>query len=383
MHFRKVFVLIIPLKYNYMSKKSYKILVSGGGTGGHIFPALSIANALKRRNADTEILFVGAENRMEMERVPAAGYKIVGLPVSGFDRRRLWRNVKVLFRLYKSMRIARKVLKDFCPDMAVGVGGYASGPMLKAAQKRGIPTLLQEQNSYAGVTNKLLAKNANAICVAYENMERFFPADKIILTGNPVRADILNVAETQAQAKEALGFDATRPLVLVVGGSLGARTINDSMAVSLDAITSTGASVLWQTGKLYADECSAKAQGYPTVKAQPFISNMGVAYRAADIVVSRAGASTISELQLLGMPAILVPSPNVAEDHQRKNAQALVDKDAAVMILDAECKDKLAQEVTSLLNDEEKRSRMSANVLKMALRDADEKIVDTIYNILK
>lgn len=366
-----------------MSKRSYKILVSGGGTGGHIFPALSIANALKRRNVETEILFVGAENRMEMERVPAAGYKIVGLPVSGFDRRRLWRNVKVLYRLFKSMRLARKVLKDFRPDMAVGVGGYASGPMLKAAQKRGIPTLLQEQNSYAGVTNKLLAKNADAICVAYENMERFFPADKIILTGNPVRADILNVTETQAQAKEALGFDATRPLVLVVGGSLGARTINDSMAVSLDAITSTGASVLWQTGKLYADECYAKAQGYPTVKAQPFISNMGVAYRAADIVVSRAGASTISELQLLGMPAILVPSPNVAEDHQRKNAQALVDKDAAVMILDPECKEKLAQEVTLLLSDEEKRSRMSANVLKMALRDADEKIVDTIYNILK
>lgn len=366
-----------------MSKKSYKILVSGGGTGGHIFPALSIANALKRRNAKTEILFVGAENRMEMERVPAAGYKIVGLPVSGFDRRRLWRNIKVMYRLFKSMKIARKVLKDFRPDMAVGVGGYASGPMLKAAQKRGIPTLLQEQNSYAGVTNKLLAKKAEAICVAYENMERFFPADKIILTGNPVRADILNVAETQAQAKEILGFDSTRPLVLVVGGSLGARTINESMAVSLDTITSTGASVLWQTGKLYAEECCVKAKDYASVKAQPFISNMGIAYRAADIVVARAGASTISELQLLGMPAILVPSPNVAEDHQRKNAQALVDKDAAVMILDAECKEKLAQEVTSLLYDEEKRSRMSANVLKMALRDADEKIVDTIYNILK
>ena len=364
-----------------MSKKSYKILVSGGGTGGHIFPALSIANALKRRNADTEILFVGAENRMEMERVPAAGYKIVGLPVSGFDRRRLWRNVKVLFRLYKSMRIARKVLKDFCPDMAVGVGGYASGPMLKAAQKRGIPTLLQEQNSYAGVTNKLLAKNANAICVAYENMERFFPADKIILTGNPVRADILNVAETQAQAKEALGFDATRPLVLVVGGSLGARTINDSMAVSLDAITSTGASVLWQTGKLYADECCAKAQGYPTVKAQPFISNMGVAYRAADIVVSRAGASTISELQLLGMPAILVPSPNVAEDHQRKNAQALVDHDAAVMILDADATSALAQSVKTLLADKKRLATLAKNVKAMAQERSDERIVDCIYNL--
>ncbi len=366
-----------------MSKTAKKILVSGGGTGGHIFPALSIANALKRRDPETEILFVGAEDRMEMERVPAAGYKIVGLPVCGFDRKRLWRNFKTLYKLYKSMCIARGVLKSFQPDLAVGVGGYASGPMLKAAQKRNIPTLIQEQNSYAGVTNKLLAKEAKAICVAYENMECFFPSDRIVLTGNPVRADLLTAKETQDEAKRLLGFDAERPLVLVVGGSLGARTINDSMKTALDEITAAGASVMWQTGKLYADECRVHAEGREHVKAMPFISNMGIAYRAADIVVSRAGASTISELQLLGKPSILVPSPNVAEDHQRKNAQALADKDAAVMVLDRDSQECLAKEIVSLLNDETRRRAMAGNVLKMALRDADEKIVDIIYDLLK
>lgn len=363
-------------------EKTYKVLVSGGGTGGHIFPALSIANALKRRNNNTEILFVGAEGRMEMERVPAAGYEIVGLPVCGFDRRRLWRNIKVLFKLWKSMRRAQKVLRDFQPDIAVGVGGYASGPMLKEAQKKGIPTLLQEQNSYAGVTNKLLAKKANAICVAYEEMERFFPADKIILTGNPVRANILNCELTQQQAKEQLGFDPSRKLVLVVGGSLGARTINDSVAIALDQIISTGAQVMWQTGKIYAQECSQIAQGKNGVIATAFISNMNVAYRAADLVVSRAGAGTISELQLLGMPVLLVPSPNVAEDHQRKNAQALVDKNAAVMLLDADCRSKLSHEVIALLDDDARREELSRNIKKMALVDADEKIVDKIYELL-
>ena len=365
------------------NKKSYKVLISGGGTGGHIFPALSIANALRRRDAGTEILFVGAENRMEMERVPAAGYRIVGLPVSGFDRRRIWRNFKVLIRLFKSMMIARKVLREFCPDIAIGVGGYASGPMLKAAQKNGIPTLLQEQNSYAGVTNKLLAKKADAICVAYDGMDAFFPADRIILTGNPVRADILNVKETQAEAKRQLGFDAEKPLVLVVGGSLGARTINESIAVALEKIVVSGASVLWQTGKLYADECAGIADGYETVKAMPFISRMDIAYRAADIVVSRAGAGTISELQLVGLPSILVPSPNVAEDHQRKNAQALADKDAAIMILDCDSHDRLGKEIVSLLKDDSRRVSLSENIKKMALAEADEKIVDKIYNILE
>lgn len=364
-------------------KTPYNILISGGGTGGHIFPALSIANALKRRNPQTRILFVGAENRMEMERVPAAGYEIVGLPVCGFDRKRLWRNFKVLAQLFRSMRLARKVLDDFTPDIAIGVGGYASGPMLKAAQKRNIPTLLQEQNSYPGVTNKLLARRAEKICVAYDGMERYFPAEKIIKTGNPVRADLLNVKESSSQAKLLLGFDPRRRLVLVVGGSLGARTINDSVSVALDEIVSAGASVLWQTGRLYADECCAKAQGRESVKAMPFITDMGMAYRAADIVVSRAGASTISELQLLGKTVILVPSPNVAEDHQRKNAQALADNGAAVMILDADCRASLAREVKALLSDESRCDAMSANILKMALCESDEKIVDAIYEILQ
>lgn len=363
-------------------KRKYRILVSGGGTGGHIFPAVSIANALRRRDKDTEILFVGALGRMEMEKVPAAGYEIVGLPVSGFDRHNLLRNFKVLFRLWKSMRKARKVLRDFRPDIAVGVGGYASGPMLKAAQKRGIPTLLQEQNSYAGVTNKLLAAKADAICTAYEGMERFFPADKILLTGNPVRADILKASVTKEEAKKELGFPADKPLVLVVGGSLGARTVNDSVAASLDAIAATGSYLLWQTGKLYADECARAVEGHPTVKATPFISRMDLAYRAADLVVSRAGAGTISELQLLGLPVILVPSPNVAEDHQRKNAQALVDRDAAVMILDADCREKLAPTVAALMADSDRRATLGKNISAMALRDADEKIVDRIYEIL-
>lgn len=358
-----------------------KILISGGGTGGHIFPALSIANALRRRMPDCEILYVGAEGRMEMERVPAAGYKIIGLPVAGFDRKRLWRNIPVLWKLWKSMRLARKTVRDFRPDCAVGVGGYASGPTLKAAQKAGVPTLIQEQNSYAGVTNKLLAKNARAICCAYTGMERFFPAESIVLTGNPVRADLAECALTQAEAKKSLGFDPERPLVLVVGGSLGARTINEALGAALPAITATGAQVMWQTGKLYVNEFAPVAAQFPGVKASAFIADMAVAYRAADLVVSRAGAGTISELQLLGKAAILVPSPNVAEDHQRKNAEALAGVGAAEMILDADARRELGPAVTSLLDDDVKRARLSANAAAMALTGADEKIVDKILEI--
>lgn len=364
-------------------KHNLRVLISGGGTGGHIFPALAIANALKRHNPDTEILFVGAENRMEMERVPAAGYQIVGLPVRGFDRKRLWRNVKVMLCLWKSMRLARKIIRDFNPDVAVGVGGYVSGPVLKAAQKRGIPTIIQEQNSYAGVTNKLLARNASAICVAYDRMERFFPEEKIVKTGNPVRADIADATCSPEEAKRQLGFDPSRPLVVVVGGSLGARVINNSMKLALKKIVDAGASVLWQTGKLYADECRRAAEGTNNATATPFVSRMDLAYRAADLVVSRAGASTISELQIIGVPAILVPSPNVAEDHQRKNAQALVDADAAVMLLDAECEARLTDTVISLLNDQKRRDTLAANVKKMAMRSADDKIVEIIDNLLK
>ena len=364
------------------SNSPLKVLISGGGTGGHIFPAVAIANALRRRDPRTEIHFVGALGRMEMERVPAAGYDITGLPVAGFDRKRLWRNFSVVMKLMRSLRLARKVLRDFNPDIAVGVGGYASGPMLKQARKAGIPTLLQEQNSYAGVTNKLLAKKADKICVAYEGMERFFPAESIVMTGNPVRADILQSSLSPADARRKLGMDPDRPMVLVVGGSLGARSINDSIARYLSDIVATGAQVLWQTGKLYATECQAVAEKHPHVTAVPFISDMAAAYRAADLVVSRAGASTISEIQLLGVPSVLVPSPNVAEDHQRKNALALADRNAAVMVQDADAPQQLGRVIAELMAQPDRRATLGRNAAEMALRNSDEKIVDCIYQIL-
>lgn len=359
-----------------------RVLVSGGGTGGHIFPAVSIANEVRRRHPDAEILFVGAEGRMEMQRVPAAGYDIKGLPVAGLDRRRLWRNFAVLGKLWRSLRMANGILRDFRPDIAVGVGGYASGPMLKAAQRHGIPTLLQEQNGYPGVTNKLLAKKADAICVAYDNMDRWFPADRIVMTGNPVRAAITAVTATPAEAKKALGFDPGRPLVLSVGGSLGARTVNEAISAAIPQIEKAGAQLLWQTGKLYADECSAKAQGHPDVHASAFIDDMAMAYRAADLVVSRAGAGTISELQLVGAPVILIPSPNVAEDHQRKNALALVDKGAAVMIEDAEATAKLGAELERLLADADTRRSMSQSIKAMSRPNAASDIVDRLEQIV-
>ena len=368
------------------SNQQMRVLVSGGGTGGHIFPALSIANEVRRRYPDAEILFVGAQGRMEMEKVPAAGYKIIGLPVSGFDRKRLWRNFGVLARVYKSMGMARKILKEFKPDIAVGVGGYASGPMLKAAQKQGIPTLLQEQNSYAGVTNKLLAAQADCICVAYEGMERFFPKEKIVLTGNPVRRNLLECGATPEQARQAMGVDPVKKTILIIGGSLGARTINNAIIGGLKKIGETyGVQVIWQTGKIYDQQCSEalNASGVKNVVQIPFISNMDMAYRAADIVVSRAGASSISELQLLGKPAILVPSPNVAEDHQTKNALALVNRDAAIMVTDAEAETQLVDTMISAVLDEDALSRLGGNVLQMALSNAAERIVDELEKIIE
>ena len=367
------------------SKKQLKVLVSGGGTGGHIFPALSIANEMRRRHPDAKILFVGAEGRMEMEKVPAAGYNIIGLPVSGFDRKHLLRNFKVLARLFKSMTLARKILKDFKPDIAIGVGGYASGPMLKEAQKQGIPTLLQEQNSYAGVTNKLLASKADCICVAYEGMERFFPEDRIVLTGNPVRRNLLDCGATPEQARQAMGADPNKKTILIIGGSLGARTINNAIIQGLKEIGETyGVQVIWQTGKLYDQPCreALEASGVKNVVQMPFISNMDMAYRAADLVVSRAGASSISELQLLGKAVILVPSPNVAEDHQTKNAMALVNRDAAMMVTDAEASSRLVSTMLSTVVDEEMIATLSRNVQQMALRDAAERIVDEAEKII-
>ena len=367
-------------------KKNMRFLISGGGTGGHIFPAISIANEIRRRNPDAEILFVGAENRMEMEKVPAAGYAIKGLPVCGFDRKNLLRNVKVLVRLYESMRKARTILREFAPDIAIGVGGYASGPMLKAAQKRGIPTLIQEQNSYAGVTNKLLATKACAICVAYEGMERFFPADKIVLTGNPVRRNLLLCPMAKEDARRSFGLDPDRRTILVVGGSLGARTVNESIIAALPMIAATAdVQVIWQTGKYYDRSTREALEKSPAknVVRMPFISNMDVAYRAADLVVSRAGASSISELQLLGMPSILVPSPNVAEDHQTKNALALADRNAAIMVRDADSVAELGARMLAVAHDDKLLASLAGNVAKMALRNADERIVDCVMRIIE
>lgn len=363
-----------------MSSK-YKILISGGGTGGHIFPALSIANAVKRR-LDADILFVGADNRMEMEKVPAAGYEIKGLPVAGFDRKNLLRNIGVLLKLRKSMSIARRIVKDFKPDIAIGVGGYCSGPTLKAAQKAGVPTLLQEQNSYAGVTNKLLAKKAKKICVAYPEMERFFPADKIVMTGNPVRKDLLSQTITAEKARERFGLNPKLPTVLVVGGSLGARTLNESMEAGIRRLYEEGIQVIWQTGKNFGDRGPAAAKNLEGVVVTRFISDMASAYAAADLVVSRAGAGSISELELLGKPSVLVPSPNVAEDHQTKNARALSDKGAAILVEDAKAADSLVDEIIALIEDRKKLADMSAKIRELALPDSDEKIVDEIVKIL-
>ena len=363
-----------------------KVLVSGGGTGGHIFPALSIANEIKRRMPQAQILFVGAEGRMEMERVPAAGYEIKGLPVRGFDRKNLLRNVKVLMDLRRSMKLARNILKEFQPNVAVGVGGYASGPMLKECQKAGIPILLQEQNSYAGVTNKLLAKKAQCICVAYEGMERFFPADKIVMTGNPVRRNLLECNATVEEARQAFGLDNDKRTVLIIGGSLGARTINDSIIAGLDVIAEhDDVQVIWQTGKIYDDRCreALEASKATNVKQMAFISNMDLAYRAADLVISRAGASSISELQLLGKASILVPSPNVAEDHQTKNAMALVNRNAALMIPDAEATNKLVDVMLNTIEQEAVLQKLGDNVEKMALRNSAEVIVDKVLQIAR
>lgn len=365
-----------------MEDKKYHILISGGGTGGHIFPALSIANAIKRRiNAD--ILFVGADNRMEMERVPAAGYKIVGLPVAGFDRRHLLKNIGVLIKLRKSLSMARKIVKDFKPDIAIGVGGYCSGPTLKAAQKAGVPTLLQEQNSYAGVTNKLLAKKAESICVAYPGMERFFDAGKILLTGNPVRKDLLATVKTPEEARSSFGLKPDKPTVLCIGGSLGALTINESIEKEIKRISERGIQVIWQTGKSYYPRAQKAVKGLEGVAVTPFISNMSAAYSAATLVVSRAGAGTISELELLGKPVILVPSPNVAEDHQTKNAKALSEKGAALLVPDAESRDILGEKIITLINAPEELKKMGENIIKLALPDSDEKIVDEVIKILK
>ena len=362
-------------------KHKPRILISGGGTGGHIFPALSIAEELRRR-LDAEILFVGAENRMEMTRVPEAGYRIIGLPVAGFDRKRLWRNIKVISKLISSLGKAKKIIKDFKPEIVIGVGGYASGPVLKAAQRAGIPTLIQEQNSFAGVTNKLLAKKASSICVAYDGMERFFPADRIVKTGNPIRQKLLSGDLGRKEALESFGLSADKKTLLVVGGSLGALTINESLEKGLKDLVSSGIQVIWQTGKNFGNRGPSASKGLKGVVVTPFISDMAAAYKGADLVISRAGAASISELQVLGKPAILVPSPNVAEDHQTHNAMALVKKDAAVLIKDSEAREKLVREALRLLSDQDRLKTMSEHISEMAITDSAQRIGDEIERLL-
>ena len=354
-------------------KDNLRIIISGGGTGGHIFPAVSIANAIKEQHPDAEILFVGAEGRMEMQRVPAAGYKIIGLPVAGFDRKHLLKNISVLIKLMRSQIKARRIIKDFKPYAAVGVGGYASGPTLKMAGMMGIPTLIQEQNSYAGVTNKLLAKKACKICVAYEGMERFFDKEKIILTGNPVRQGLLNHNISREDAVRSFRLDPAKKTILIIGGSLGARTINNCVMQGLDKIRNSGVQFIWQTGKIYIKEARAAvaaAGELPMLHTTDFISDMAAAYSAADLVISRAGAGSISEFCLLQKPVILVPSPNVAEDHQTKNALALVNKDAALYVKDSEAGMKLLDTAIETVGQPETLKKLSTNIAKLAFKDS-------------
>ena len=368
-----------------------KFIISGGGTGGHIFPAISIANALKERCPEAEFLFVGALGRMEMERIPQAGYKIVGLPVQGFDRKNMLKNVKVLFNLFKSTRQARRIIQDFKPDVAIGVGGYASAPTLKAASAFGIPTLLQEQNSYAGVTNKLLAKKAACICVAYEGMERFFPKEKIVLTGNPVRQDLVAVAPKTTEAYEFFGLNPQKKTLLIVGGSLGARTINQSISAHLKTLNEADIQIIWQTGKFYIDDVRRAAESVfsdlqsetSKIIVTDFVSRMDYAYSVADLVISRAGASSISELCLLEKPVILVPSPNVAEDHQTQNALALVRKNAAIMIKDSDACEQLVPEALKLIQDDEKLKNLSQNIAHLAQKNSANRIADEVMKLIR
>lgn len=351
-----------------------RVIISGGGTGGHIFPAVSIANAIKELRPDAQILFVGAEGRMEMQRVPDAGYQIIGLPVAGFDRKHLWKNVAVLLKLVRSQWKARNIIRQFRPQVAVGVGGYASGPTLKMAGMMGVPTLIQEQNSYAGVTNKLLAQKARRICVAYDGMEKFFPANKIIMTGNPVRQNLLAEKPEREQAIRSFGLNPEKKTILILGGSLGARTINNTLIAGLQLIRrTTDVQFIWQTGKIYHQQVTeaVKAAGeILNLFVTDFIKDMAAAYAAADLVISRAGAGSISEFCLLNKPVILIPSPNVAEDHQTKNALALVNKQAAIYVKDAEAENKLLPVALETIANAEKLSELSENIAHLALPDS-------------
>lgn len=370
-----------------MDKKLH-IIVSGGGTGGHIYPAVAVAEALERRLGDrVELLFVGAEGKMEMEKVPALGYRIVGLPIAGLQRRLEWRNLLVPFKIWRSLRKARKTIREFGADAVAGFGGYASAPVLWAAQRMGVPTLIQEQNSYAGVTNKILSKRARRICTAYEGMERFFPADKIVLTGNPLRGRFSKEGADRAEALAHYGFAPDKQVVLVVGGSLGTRSLNEMMKTWIASFDGAAApvQVIWQTGKYYEREMREFLAAHPTpgIWQGAFIERMDLAYAAADLVVSRSGAGTVSELCLVAKPVLFVPSPNVAEDHQTKNAQALERQGAAAIVADAVCRTEAMPRALELLADPAALARMSANLERLAKPRAAEDIVDEIMKILQ
>lgn len=374
-------------RINKPDEEPLRIIISGGGTGGHIFPAVSIANAIKELRPDTKILFVGAEGRMEMQRVPDAGYEIIGLPIAGFDRKRLWKNFGVLLKLARSQWKARSIIKNFRPQVAVGVGGYASGPTLKTAGMMGVPTLIQEQNSYAGVTNKLLAQKAKKICVAYDGMEKFFPAEKIILTGNPVRQNLTKDMPPKEEALRSFHLQPEKKTILIVGGSLGAGTINHTLTAGLDTIKkNSDIQFIWQTGKYYypqVKEAVEKAGALPNLHVTDFIKDMAAAYAAAGLVISRAGAGSISEFCLLHKPVILVPSPNVAEDHQTKNALALVDKQAALYVKDSEAETTLLNVALTTVKDEEKLKELSENIAKLALPDSARIIAEEVIKLAR
>jgi UDP-N-acetylglucosamine--N-acetylmuramyl-(pentapeptide) pyrophosphoryl-undecaprenol N-acetylglucosamine transferase len=363
--------------------KGKRIIISGGGTGGHIFPAIAIANALKKLDPATEILFVGANGRMEMEKVPAAGYKIIGLNIQGIQRKSVLKNLLFPVKLFNSVSKALKIIKDFKPDAAVGVGGYASGPLLYAAGLKGIPYLIQEQNSYAGITNKWLGKRAEKICVAFDGMEQFFPADRIIKTGNPIRRESVAIAGKQMQALELFKLSAFKKTILVTGGSLGARTLNNSILASIDKLIAADIQVIWQTGKFYYKTIIEQLgeEYHPNIRVMEFVNRMDLAYSAADIIISRAGAGTIAELCVIKKPVILVPSPNVAEDHQTKNALALVQDRAAVFIADRDAENRLVDKAIALLNDKDEQKILSDNISKLALPDADEVIAKEVIQI--
>jgi UDP-N-acetylglucosamine--N-acetylmuramyl-(pentapeptide) pyrophosphoryl-undecaprenol N-acetylglucosamine transferase len=365
--------------------RTTRVIISGGGTGGHLFPAIAIANALRRLEPGVKILFVGAQGRMEMQKVPEAGYEITGLPVAGLVRGGSIRNIQVAWKLFRSMLKAGRIIRKFRPDAVVGVGGYASGPVLKQAQQRRIPTLIQEQNSYAGVTNKLLARKAERICVAYEGMEKYFPKDKIMLTGNPVRQAYDNLEALRPEALAHFKLESGRPVILVLGGSLGAGTVNESVGGSISAIEASGVQMIWQTGSHWYDRMreAVEEQSARSIMITGFINRMDLAYAAADVIISRAGAGTISELALVGKPVILVPSPNVAEDHQTHNAMALVNRGAALLVKDADAQRELISTVLELIKDDARRASLSENIKKMAIRDADAVIAREVLKLAR